>query len=234
MAKLNRSERIETGIEGFDKLILGGFPRGSNILVSGGPGTGKTIFSLEYLYNGAKKKEVGIYFTFEEKKESLFKQAIQFGWDLEKLEKKGLLKIISIGSLDISKQTINDMCEIVASLKAKRVVVDSLTTLSFITPENADMGGVTKYTIKNFLHSFITRFTTDDVTTFFISQKDEKISNTVAEYLCDGILKIEYESLGGDYSRNVTIPKMRKTKNNEDLHPMEIRDGYGIVIHDLD
>lgn len=63
-------ERVATGIKGFDNLIEGGFPKGSAILLSGTPATGKTIFALEYLVNGARKfNERGLYVTFEEKRD---------------------------------------------------------------------------------------------------------------------------------------------------------------------
>ena len=60
-------KRIETGIIGFDGLIKGGFPIASTVLLTGSPGTGKTIFGLQYLYNGALKfREKGLYVTFEQ------------------------------------------------------------------------------------------------------------------------------------------------------------------------
>jgi circadian clock protein KaiC len=46
--------RVPTGIDGLDPLIEGGFPRGSLVLLAGNPGTGKTIFSMQFLYNGAE------------------------------------------------------------------------------------------------------------------------------------------------------------------------------------
>ena len=227
-------DRIKTGIKGFDNLIEGGFPKGSNILLSGGPGTGKTIFSIQYLYNGIiNDKEIGIYFSFEEKRNSIITQAKQFGLDLEKLEKQGKLKIIDLGTDEISKTTIGDILEIIKNFKAKRVVIDSITTISYLSPEN-EFHNVSEYAVKKFIYSFITRFKEiEDLTTIFISQRDEVLSNRISEYICDGIIKVEYESLGGDYSRNLTISKMRKTKNNEDLHPLQICD-KGIVIHNLE
>ena len=51
--------RRETGITGLDKLILGGFPIPSTVLIGGEPGTGKTTLSVQTLFNGAKKGEVG-------------------------------------------------------------------------------------------------------------------------------------------------------------------------------
>ena len=80
-------ERIKTGIEGFDNLVDGGIPQNFNVLVSGGAGTGKTIFGLSFIYNGAiKYKEKGLFLSFEQSEESLKKQAYQLGMDFEKAE----------------------------------------------------------------------------------------------------------------------------------------------------
>jgi len=222
--------RIRTHIEGFDELVGGGFPLGSNILVTGSPGTGKTIFSLQYIVEGALNDDgLGVYFTFEERRSALVTQAAQFGWDLDELEKKKKLKIISIGIDDIGKNTITDLIEIVTSLRAKRVVIDSLTTLTFLRSE----GDVTVVSASKFLHSFMTGFKKlDDVTSLFLSSSNS-VSSSVAEYVCDGIVDLNSENFGGNYSKNLHIKKMRSTKNNEDLHPFEIKDKTGIIVHNF-
>jgi circadian clock protein KaiC len=222
-------KRSKTHICGFDDLICGGFPLGSSILLSGNPGSGKTIFSLQYLINGALlDKQKGIYFTFEERKESLFLQASQFGWDLDGLEKKGLIKIISVGTSFLDKYSAGEMSEIINSFGAKRVVIDSITTLSFLV--NTQNGILSEFEINNYLYSFITKFKLlSNVTLLLISQK-EGVGSKVAEFICDGLLNLETESLGGNYSRNLLIKKMRSTKNDDNLHPLEISD-EGIKIH---
>lgn len=231
-----QNNRIKTHIKGFDSLIEGGFPVGSRVLISGTAGTGKTIFSLQYLYNGAiHDNEMGVYFTFEEKKEALYEQAKQFGWDFKKLESKGLIKIISIGTEDITKTTMRDIVDIVKNTKAKRVVIDSLTTLVYLCSSfNSGQTQVNEqHNIKKFLYSFLAYFNEfKNLTCIFISQKDEKLSNIVAQYMCDGVVKIDYESIGGDFSRNITIRKMRKTKNSDNLYPLEISND-GITIHEI-
>ncbi len=228
-------KRVKTHIQGFDELIEGGFVEGSTNLVVGSSGTGKTIFSLEYIYNGCKKeKEIGIYFTFEEKRDDLINQARQFGWDLESLEKKGKLKIISLGFEDISKNTTKEIMEIVNGVKAKRIVIDSISTLAYLTPNKSCDKHSCELETKKFVYLFIAKLRElKGVTTLLISQKDKGGIRTIAEYLCEGIVNIKYETLGGNFSRNMTVRKMRKTKNNEDLHPMEISN-KGIIIHNLD
>ncbi|TMI25740.1 KaiC domain-containing protein, partial [Candidatus Bathyarchaeota archaeon] len=66
------SSRVSTGIEGFDRLVEGGFPRGDTILLIGNPGTGKTGFSAQFLYKGLVEGECGIYVSFSEGREAFF------------------------------------------------------------------------------------------------------------------------------------------------------------------
>ena len=123
-------KRVPTGVKGFDKLVQGGFPKNFVVLVSGNPGTGKTIFCLEYLYNGVVKyKEPGIFLTLGQGKEGIMNQAIQFGWNIKKLEKKNLLKIVETEALSL-KDVMELIKESVKKIKAKRLVIDSLSTLA--------------------------------------------------------------------------------------------------------
>ena len=99
-------ERIPTGVKGLDSLIEGGFPKGSSILYTGPPGTGKTIFAIEYLYRGAaESNEKTLYITFEQQQEDLVEQAKQFGWDLLTLQQGGKFIIMSIPADSISVAT---------------------------------------------------------------------------------------------------------------------------------
>ncbi len=83
-------ERCQTGIPGFDKLCDGGLTRNSVNAILGGRGAGKTIFMVQFLMNGVKDfNENGLYVSFEIDFEDLYKDAIAFGWDLEKMGRTG-------------------------------------------------------------------------------------------------------------------------------------------------
>ena len=56
-----QTERVPTGVVGLDPLLEGGIPKGRSILVTGEPGTGKTIFALQFLYDGLKRGEKGVF-----------------------------------------------------------------------------------------------------------------------------------------------------------------------------
>ena len=78
-----KTERVPTGITGLDHLIEGGLPKGRSILVTGEPGTGKTILALQFLVDGLKRGEKGIYVTADESPMDVLEQAASLGWDLE-------------------------------------------------------------------------------------------------------------------------------------------------------
>ena len=88
-------ERVPTGITGLDIHIEGGFPKNRTILVSGGTGTGKTIFAFQYLINGAMLyNEPGVALVLDENPRKLREDMLRFGWDLKKLENQGLIAIV--------------------------------------------------------------------------------------------------------------------------------------------
>lgn len=76
----------------------------------------------------------------------------------------------------------------------------------------------------------------EDVTALLISQAADNKSimlDSVSEFVCDGIIRIMYESLGGAYSRSLSVRKMRQVKNEEDVHPLEISD-QGLIVHSME
>ena len=76
-------DRTSTGIMGLDEMLRGGLPSGSTVLIQGAPGVGKTTFGLQFLYHGATKaNEAGLLVTFEEFPESIYRDALNLGWDL--------------------------------------------------------------------------------------------------------------------------------------------------------
>lgn len=86
--------KISTGILGLDEMLGGGFPTGRIILVRGGPGSGKTVFSLQFILSGVKNGERGVYVTLEEPLNLIKANMLSFGWKLENLENKGSFKTV--------------------------------------------------------------------------------------------------------------------------------------------
>ncbi len=89
-------EVVPTGIPGFDEVVGGGLRRGWTYLLKGTPGSGKTIFGLQFLMEGARRGEKCAYISFDETAEELKAQAEGFGWDLE-----GIYVIDKVKELDV-------------------------------------------------------------------------------------------------------------------------------------
>ncbi len=251
----NSVERTPTGIPGFDDLVQGGFPKNSSVLVAGSAGTGKTIFALQYLINGIEKyDEKGLFVTFEQKADAVRKQAAQFGWDLEKYEKAGKLKIMAIKIDNISDKTIHDIRIIVTREKIKRLIIDSLSTLVVNAPLQTRLSEIAlkemltdkiiltqpimgDYIVKRFIYNFIDNLRGLDCTTLLIGETGGESGfitrDTISEFVCDGVVVITFEALGGEFSRSIIVKKMRQTKNNENVHSLEIG-GKGLVVHKID
>lgn len=96
---MNKAEhglrKAETHIRGFDEVLHGGIPEGAMTLLSGGPGTGKTMIAMEFILRGAVSGNPGIFLTFEETKDSLDRYASMFGWDIYQLEESQKLRVIN-------------------------------------------------------------------------------------------------------------------------------------------
>ena len=90
--------------------------------------------------------------------------------------------------------------------------------------------------IKRFIYNFIDEINqVEGLTTLIISQsirEGDLSRDRISEFICDGIINIVFESMGGAYSRSLMIRKMRRTKNDEDIHPLEISK-KGLVVHNI-
>ncbi|MBD3309849.1 AAA family ATPase [Candidatus Woesearchaeota archaeon] len=230
--------KLKTGISGFDRLVNGGFNLGSSILLSGTPGTGKTIFALEFLYRGAQLDEQGLFVSLEDDAENLRKQAAQFGWDLQKMEDKGLIRILCIPVSEISNQMVRDLAEMVRKNGIRRLAVDSLSTLAINTPSvQSSISAMGDFAVRKFIYSFISEIRKLRYTvSLLIAQSPDERSlscDSISEFACDGILHFTFESMGGQFSRSMIVRKMRRENNDEDVHPLEISK-KGIVIHNIE
>jgi len=129
--------KMPTGIDGFDEMTGGGLPRARTTLVVGGPGSGKTIFALQTLVNGARQwGEPGIFVAFEELSHQIVENAASFGWDLPALQREKLFFLDARPSADMVTAGSFDLTGMLASLEAKvkemgarRIVFDSVHVL---------------------------------------------------------------------------------------------------------
>ena len=131
-------DRVKTGIAQLDKMLCGGFVAGDAVLVAGGAGTGKTTLGLQYLVNGATQfGENGIFVTFEQMPNQIYRDAKNFGWDLRRLEQENKLRLICTSPelLLESHGTKHFLDEPIRQVKPRRIVIDSLSNLAMYIEE---------------------------------------------------------------------------------------------------
>src|SRR6056297_2013383 len=103
--KKKKYEYLNIGVPGFNELFGKGYaiPEGASVLVEGGPGSGKTIFSLATINELCKKGKKCLYMSFEEPKGNLIGHMEHFGWPGKKYVEKGLLRLENFSALDVSR-----------------------------------------------------------------------------------------------------------------------------------
>ena len=134
LAETNFQIRKAFGIEKLDELLGGGIPQGHSVLISGNTGTGKTILGMQFIVQGIKEGENAVFMAFEEPIDQVKKTALVHGWDFDQYEKQGKLAFVATSLIDISNdKLLYQMVNAVKRIGAKRVVIDSISTLMSAT-----------------------------------------------------------------------------------------------------
>lgn len=219
-------KRVKTGIQGFDKIIDGGLVDNSINLISGGAGTGKTIFCLQYLLNGAKEyNEKGLYISFEESEEELKSDVEGLGLSFSTLANK--VKFIYVPVYTVYNLLFALKRE-VSLFGPKRVVVDPMS--AFVMPLEDDFERRKQiFKMKETLKVLnCTSILTSEIPSDGISGSDSigKFSRfEIEEFLCDSVIVLHYAGLGGESDRAIRVVKMRKTNHVRGPVPMSIGKG---------
>ena len=219
--------RLSSGIPGFDKMSEGGFKEGSVNLVCGGAGSGKTTFSIQFLVEGLRLGEPGIYITFEERREKLYSDMLGFGWDLEKYESMGLFKFVEYTPQQIKRVLVEGggtLDAVITQMKAKRLVIDSITSFSLLFKDE-----LTKKESSLALFDLINKW---ECTAILTSQAETFIgeqSYSQLHFEVDSIALVYHYQKRGLRHRAIEILKMRGTKIPESIVELQISK-KGIVV----
>ena len=224
--------RTKIGIQELDNLLNGGIPQGNIVLLSGGAGTGKSTLALQYAVNGATLfGEKALYVSTEQNRAELIRQAAGFNWDIESLEQKSLLKVIFF---DITTGTsfLKQLEEVINAFQPKRLVIDSLTTLTdallvsgigegeeFSMVQIAEtinpIPRTDKIVSKSILYSLFRVLKKYKLTTILTSELPEESpslsADGVSEFVADGVIILKSLTMGDSSSRNLEVKKMRYT-----------------------
>ncbi len=217
-------DRVKTGIAGLDELMNGGIPQGSTVVVSGGTGTGKTIFGMQYIYNGAKDfKEPGIFVSLETNLKNIVWNMTSFKWDIKKMQDAKLMKTYRLNLHEPDneemvgrklKEELEVILKMVKELKAKRLVIDSITAIGIWVEK--------KSTLRSLLYEFTDKLKELNCTTLLTtetsSQKEDLSAFGVEEFVSDGVIALYFSPP----NRSLFVRKMRGTNHSRNIHPLEI------------
>ncbi len=216
-------------IAGLDKILCGGFPRGSTVIVEGEPGTGKTTLGVQFLYNGAiQHNEAGIYITFEELPDQIYKDMLNFGWDIQELERQGLLRVVCISPKLFLEQFLEPsgvIEQMIRQIKCKRIVIDSISLFRFGLNDDEYHRSMF-YSLRNMLRK-------NSITTLLLQEQQQSTSaqSPFENYVVDGVIQLKLKSHLEKYrKRTIEILKMRGTRIAEGEHHYRINEeGFYVV-----
>ncbi|NJK66321.1 MAG: circadian clock protein KaiC [Microcoleus sp. CSU_2_2] len=228
-------QKIRTMIEGFDDISHGGMPIGRTTLVSGTSGTGKTLFAVQFLYNGITNfDEAGVFVTFEESPTDIIKNACSFGWDLTKFIDEGKLFILDaspdpegqdiVGNFDLSA-LIERIQYAIRKYKARRVSIDSVTAVF----QQYDAASV----VRREIFRLVARLKQVGATTIMTTERVEEYGPVarfgVEEFVSDNVVIVRNVLEGERRRRTMEILKLRGTTHMKGEYPFTItNDGINI------
>jgi len=223
--------RCVTGIGGLDDILGGGIPKGNLVLVAGTVGTGKTTLTLEFLVRGAERGERSIFLSMTESTAKLVQNLSSFEFFQPKLLEDGSLVLVdvpaiydrlglhrdemSVEEIDLLLRTIRDL---VAELGAKRLVLDSLTSVCYrIRKEER---------IRDFILRLGQAMSELDCTTLLVSEigptPGRYSLHGVEEAIVDGVVLLGNTRRQGDILRVIQIIKMRGTPHSRAQYVIEL------------
>jgi circadian clock protein KaiC len=215
--------RVPSDIKVLDEMMHGGFIPGSANLIEGAPGTGKTTLAMQFIYNGiVNHDEPGLIITFEEFPRQYYHDALQFGWDLEKLEEKGKLKIVfsdphtAIGELEkIDGQFVS----LIEDMGIKRVAVDSMTHFEALTMDEVELREIER--------NFVNYLKREGVTSILLRENDSllgQITHATSKipFIVDTYLLLRYVEVDSAIQKALIILKMRGSDHHKDIRRFRI------------
>ncbi|MCF8105635.1 MAG: hypothetical protein K9K64_09140 [Desulfohalobiaceae bacterium] len=226
-------EKAVTGIRGLDEITRGGLPRGRTVLVSGGPGCGKTLLGLEFLYRGAAElDEPGVFICFEETALELIENVGSFGWDLRELiaEERFFIDHITVESNEILETETYDLDALfirimsaVQAVGARRIVLDTVESLFASLPNET--------LLRSELRRLF-RWIKDQGLTAIITGESGERSLTrhgLEEYVSDCVIELSRRTEEEVNTRRLQILKYRGSAHETNSYPFLIdKSGFSI------
>jgi circadian clock protein KaiC len=211
-------------------MLQGGFMEKDAVMLAGSAGAGKTTLGLQYLVNGAQLYgEPGIYVTFEELPDQIYRDASSFGWDLRKMEDENKLRIICTSpDLIMTSKTGESLLDIpVNEIRPKRIVVDSLSHLQMYIDEK-------QFRLE--VYRFVSQLKTKGLSSIMLWETSQvmgqvsSISDMGMSFLVDSIILLKPVEIDSSIRKALVILKMRGSNHDKSLREYYIDSERGFVV----
>lgn len=218
--KIREGGRVQTGITELDEMLHGGFMEGDAVMLAGSAGCGKTTLALQYLVNGVKNGDPGVYMTFEEMPDQIYRDAKNFGWDLRKLEEQGKFRIICTSPnllLESEGETLLD--ESLRDIRPRRIVVDSLSHLAMFVKESE---------LRREAYRLVMNLKTRGISSVLIWESPQMAGGTFSvtevglSFLVDCIVALKPVEIESSLRKALGILKMRGSDHDKRLREFQI------------
>ncbi|MGB6671786.1 MAG: ATPase domain-containing protein [Candidatus Nitrosopolaris sp.] len=217
-------ERIFSGIPGLDERIGSGFIKDTTTAIIGTSGTGKSTFAFQYIAEGVRKGEPGVFYSLEENADGIRMMAKGYGYNVTELENNGLSILLGSVEDDNPDALIANLAAEIKRTNAKRLVIDSLS--AFESKYKNDM-----YIIARRLISLIQEHHLTAVITILTTQKSGfELSGLGLTSLLQNIILLRFVEIQGRMKRILAILKMRGTEHDESILEFRISSENGARI----
>jgi circadian clock protein KaiC len=214
-----RSKRVSSGISELDKILGGGYYEDSLILVCGNPGTGKTIFSTQFLFEGTKHHdERRMHVSFAEGADNYYRNMAPFGLDMRSLADKGQFKFLDLLSMRHKdmQESLNLVLQTVAEFKPQRLVIDSISAVLQSLGQSEARTVLHALKESSQLITLIGKVIKEQgVTTLLIGEVpygESRIGFGIEEFIADGVIILRASKIGATERREIEIAKMRGSR----------------------
>ena len=228
-------ELIKTGVPGLDEVLKGGLRRNSSILITGSPGTGKTILALQFVYYGAKDyNENGIFIVTEENLDDIRQFGKNLGMDIAGMESQGRLVLMQkpIAALKGGLASIKGLVDLIKKRNIKRVALDSLIFFEYLYPRFN--GNKTEF--RRQVLMFMYELKKAGVTFLTVSERTitdlDRLTYDMMDFVFEGFIILSRIRKGSYFERVLTVAKIRGQDHSLDVFPLHIGDDGLRVLHD--
>jgi circadian clock protein KaiC len=211
------------GVKGLDEMLGGGIPAGYSILVAGPSGSGKTTLSTEFLAEGVRQGEPGVVAVFE-KQPREYALSARSGQTFQRMVRERQIRLIHARPLDLSiDETLYDLTEAIREVKARRLVVDSLSGFELA------LAPTFREDFRESLYRMVAALTGMGVTVMLTAELEDRYTDLRfsphgTAFLTDAIILQRYVVLQGELTRMMGVVKLRASAHSKQLRAFEITD----------